>query len=117
LRDLRDYASERLQGLSVRQNIPAGKRAPHILNITMPNIKSETLLHALSASGVYVSQGSACSSHGHGASRALLSFGLSEAEADSSIRISFGKQNTREDVDVLISALEEAIGRLVRIKR
>ena len=75
------------------------------------------MLHALSARGIYVSQGSACSSHGHGTSRALLSFGLSEADADSSVRISFGKQNTREDVDALVLSLEENLERLVRIKR
>ena len=117
LRELRDYACERLSELPVRLNLPKGKCAPHILNLTLPDIRSETMLHALSAEGISVSQGSACSSHAAQVSRALLAFGLSAADAECSIRISFGRQNQKEDVDALIFALESALDRLVRRKR
>ena len=117
LSDLRSYAIERLTPLPIRLNLPAGKFAPHVLNLTLPDIKSETMLHALSAEGIYVSNGSACSSHSHKVSSALTAFGLPASEAECSIRVSFGNQNTRADVDALADALERAIGRLVRIHR
>ena len=117
LRELREYAEQRLGELPVRLNLPAGDRAPHILNITLPDIKSETMLHALSTRGICVSQGSACSTHAKKVSSALLAFGLSEAEAECSLRISFGRENTREDVDVLAEALATELERLVKIHR
>ena len=117
LTDLRDYARERLSALSVQLNTPAGKCAPHILNLTLPDIRSETMLHALSADGIYISNGSACSSHSHNVSSALTAFGLTPAQIECSIRVSFGVQNTREDVDCLTASLETAIGRLVKIHR
>ena len=91
--------------------------APHILNVTLPSIKSETMLHYLSSEGIFVSAGSACSSHGAHLSSALTAYGRSEAEADSSIRISFSKDNTEEDVDALVEALAEGLVKLARIKR
>ncbi len=91
------------------------KHAPHILNITLPGIKSETMLHFLSAEGICVSSGSACSSHHPGVSSALVAFGRTEAEADCSIRISFSHRNTEEDVDALLAALKSGLGKLARI--
>lgn len=92
-------------------------RAGHILNITLPEIKSETMLHFLSAKGVFVSSGSACSSNDTAhRSSALIAFGRSENEADSSIRISLSHRNTKEDIDLLVSGLREGIDRLQRMK-
>jgi cysteine desulfurase len=89
--------------------------APHILNVTMPGIRSETVLHALSAKGIYVSSGSACASNSaHKASRALLAFGTSEAEADTSIRISLCPENTLAEASELVAALGEAVSHLAR---
>ena len=110
---LRAYAIERLAGLPVTVNLPKGNCAPHVLNLTLPNIRSETMLHALSRRGIYISNGSACSSHNSHPSSALMAFGLTEAEAGFSIRISFSKYNTKDDVDALATALEEEIARLV----
>ena len=84
----------------------------------MPNIKSETVLHYLSSLGIYVSSGSACSSNSQGhTSSALLAYGKTESEADSSIRISFSKNNTCEELDALVEALSLAIKNLAKIKR
>ena len=115
--ELYSYAEEKLTALGIRINKPRGDRVSHIINITVPNIKSETMLHFLSADGIFVSSGSACSSHSHKASSTLVAFGLSEAEADCSLRISFSEYNTKSDVDALTASLESAISRLVRIKR
>ena len=91
--------------------------APHILNITLPSIKSETMLHYLSSEGIYVSSGSACSSNGGHLSSALTAYGRSSEDADSSVRISFSPSNTEEDVDALVEALASGLSKLARIKR
>ncbi len=90
--------------------------APHIVNITLPNIKSETMLHFLSERCIAVSSGSACSSHAKNPSRALLAFGLSPDAADTSLRISFSAENTEADVDALLCGLFAGLSQLVRIK-
>lgn len=90
--------------------------APHILNITLPKIKSETMLHYLSSLGIYVSSGSACSSNGAHTSSALTAFGRSAAEADTSIRISLSHQNTEAEIDVLIEGLLCGLAKLSRIR-
>ena len=91
--------------------------APHILNITLPSIKSETMLHHLSYEGIFVSSGSACSSNGAHLSSALTAYGRTVEEADTSIRISFSHRNTVEDVDALTEALAFGVEKLARIKR
>ena len=91
--------------------------APHILNITLPSIKSETMLHFLSSKGIFVSSGSACSSNSNHISSALIAFGRSESEADSSIRISFSHRNTPSDVEALCEGLREGLSRLARVHK
>jgi len=113
---LRSYAIEKLSSLELSLNLPKGECAPHIINLTLPNIKSETMLHFLSSRDICVSSGSACSSHSKKTSRALLAFGLTEKEADCSIRVSLCESNTPDDIDRLTDALAEGIGTLVRFK-
>ncbi len=117
LKSLYAYTCERLGTLEVRINKPLGARVDHIVNITLPSIKSETMLHYLSAEGIYVSSGSACSSHSGKPSSALVAFGLSPEEADCSLRVSLSEYNTTEEIDALCEVLSEGICRLVRIKR
>ncbi len=116
LKDLKAYATEKLSTLDIKLNTPA-VAADHIISITLPNIKSETMLHKLSGDGIFVSSGSACSSHSRTVSSTLLAFGLSESEADCTLRISLSEYNTRNDIDALCSALAQGIDSLVRIKR
>lgn len=99
----------------VRPNLPP-VRAPHILSLTLPSIKSETALHFLSARGIYVSSGSACSSHGRHGSPPLLAFGLSEREADCTLRVSLSHENTETDIDAFCAALGEALASLARVR-
>jgi len=119
--ELRSYFTERsaeLLGDSVRINEPlCARKAEHIISLTVRGYRSETLLHSLSAYGVYVSSGSACASNTGHSSYVLRSFGLSDAETDSTLRISLGVQNTKEDIDALLCALKESVAKLARIKR
>ena len=114
---LRDRLEGKLRAAGVQMNIPLADRAPHILNLTLPDIKSQTMLNFLSAKGICVSSGSACSSHSTKISPSLAAFGLSAHEADCSLRVSFSARNTEAEVDALCEALEAGIGTLVRIRR
>jgi cysteine desulfurase len=116
LKELREYAEERLASLDVRINRPSGEYLTSIINLTLPSIKSETMLHHLSADGIYVSSGSACSSHSNKPSEALIAFGLSAKESDCSLRISLSEYNSKEDIDALAASLKIGLDRLVRIR-
>ena len=105
------------EALSVIKIAEPPMHAPHIVNLALPSIKSETMLHFLSSEGIYVSSGSACSSNTGHKSEALIAFGRSEAEADCSIRVSFGRENTEDDVDALLAALRQGLDRLARIRK
>ncbi|MBQ9085055.1 MAG: aminotransferase class V-fold PLP-dependent enzyme, partial [Clostridia bacterium] len=119
MEQLRSYLLDRLSCderlKEIRPALPV-LHAPHILNITLPNIKSETMLHFLSSRGIYVSSGSACSSNSSHSSPALIAYGHTQTEADHSIRISFCPSNTPADIDALCEALAEGLSRLARVK-
>lgn len=116
--DVSLYAIDKITAAGAKVNMPTS-RAPHILSITLPRIKSQTMLNLLSAGGVCVSSGSACSSNAKNrhVSSALRAFGLSDSDADCTIRMSLCKDNTREDIDKFAELLASGIQRLVKIKR
>ena len=115
LYDLSERLIKGLEQTECRVNLP-GERAGHIVSVTLPDIKSETMLHYLSGEGIDVSSGSACSAHKHAKSRALLAFGLSERQADCTLRVSLCTENTEAEVDALLAALARGVKDLVRIK-
>ena len=116
MESLRSYLLTRLseEELSEIKPILPKHHAPHILNLILPGIKSETMLHYLSAAGIFVSSGSACSSNTGHLSGALTAYGRTAEEADSSIRVSFSHRNTKEDVDALCEALAVGLKKLAR---
>jgi cysteine desulfurase len=114
---LRTLCESGVIAAGARVNIPQANRAPHILSVTLPDIKSETMLNFLSGKGICISAGSACSAHSKNMSPTLLGFGLKSHEADCTVRISFSEYNTESDVQVLAAALTEGINTLVRIRR
>lgn len=113
---VREYAIKRLSAIDVRLNVPVNS-APHVLSVTLPGIKSEVMLHYLSAEYIYVSSGSACSSNDPKTSNALKSFGLSDFDADCTIRVSLCRDNTRDDIDKLADALSAGLDTLIRRKK
>lgn len=88
------------------------RHAPYILNLSVPGIRSETLLHFLAQRGVYVSSGSACS-RGK-SSPVLAALGLPPAEIDSALRVSLSRDNDEEDIDRFLAGVEEARAVLIR---
>ena len=115
--ELRDYAIDRLREAGFVLNLPADECTPHIVNLQLPAIKSETMLHFLSNLGICVSSGSACSSHAKHTSPSLAAFGLTASQADSSLRVSLSPYNTREEIDALLEALSRGALTLVRMRR
>jgi len=92
--------------------------AAHIVNLRIEGVRSEVLLHALEDYGVYVSSGSACSSNKpEEKSPALHAIGLNNQQIEQSLRISFGRYNTEQDVDACISAMKTTIPMLRRFIR
>ena len=113
---LRDLCRSLVTDAGARVNLPNGECAPHIVSITLPQIKSETMLNFLSSKNICVSAGSACSSHSRNISSSLIGFGISEKDADSTIRVSISEFNTDTDIIDFASALKDGISSLVRIK-
>lgn len=83
--------------------------APHIVNISIRDVRSEVMLHSLEEYGVYVSAGSACSSNKPAPSRTLQEIGLSKSAVASAIRISFCAETTEEEVDYAVEKMKEII--------
>jgi cysteine desulfurase len=95
----------------VRWNTPAEEQrtAPHILNLSVPGLRGEVLVHRLEEDGVYVSTGSACHSRRAHPSHVLLAMGRTEVEATSAVRLSLGPSTTDEDVAYAAQALKAAL--------
>jgi len=111
---LNKYLRERLsliEGAVV--NSPCDASA-YILNLSMPSYRSETLLHYLDDNGVMVSSGSTCARGEK--SRTLRAMGLADGMVESSLRISFSKDNSKEEIDRLAELLSKVKDRLVSIK-
>lgn len=85
--------------------------AKHILSISIPGVRSEIMLRYLSERGIYVSAGSACSSK-HADNRVLTNFGLDDARADSTLRLSFSRFNTADEAKEFAAVLAQGIKRL-----
>ncbi len=96
-------------------NTPEDGFSPYVVSLAVPGIRSEIMLRFLSEKGIYVSAGSACSSK-HADNRVLSAFGLADALADSTLRISFSHENTLEELDRFVESLNEGIHSLISVK-
>lgn len=112
-RALVDAVAQRLP--EVRVNLPE-RGIGYVVSLTLPGIKSETMLNFLSAREIYVSAGSACSAHSGKPSSVLRAFGLTEREADSTLRVSLSHMNTVDEISLFCDALAEGVGSLARMK-
>lgn len=111
VKDLNNYLKNKLesiQGIYINSNEYS---IPHVLNISIPNIKPETMLHALEENDIYISTQTACSSNST-MSKAVLALTKSEERASSSIRISLSYLTTKEELDTFLEKLKECINRL-----
>lgn len=90
---------------------------PHIVNLSFTDeeghgIDGEMLLLNLDIDGICVSNGSACTSGAVEPSHVLMGIGMEEKAAKSSIRVSFGKKNTEEDIVFFVDKLNTVLSRM-----
>ncbi len=108
--ELNGYARQRLLEIGeVVINSPENA-LPYVLNISAGRVRSETMLHFLEEREVFVSSGSACAKGKP--SHVLGAMGIDRDRADSALRISFSKLNTKADVDALCEGIAEGLGTL-----
>lgn len=115
--ELRDYFINQITTkiLNVKINGDMANRLPGNANISFEGVDAEGLLLNLDLKTICASSGSACSAGSLEPSRVLLAIGLEKEIAKSSLRVTIGKYNTKEEVDYLIENLEEIVARLRKI--
>lgn len=101
----------RLNGMEIREG------APQILSASFLGVRSEVLLHTLEEKGIYVSAGSACSSHKRKAAGTLSAMGMEAAQRESTLRFSFSEENTFEEVNYALEVIGQVLPMLRRYSR
>lgn len=110
--DLNRYAREKLQSSGIAEINSPEAAVPFILNISVTGYRSETLLHFLERKNIFVSSGSACAKGE--LSYVLSALGLNKARIDSALRLSFSRDNSKEEIDLLLDSVKEAVTKLRR---
>lgn len=115
LRDCFCQAVAEMDGVVI--TTPEKTAAPHIVNVSVPGVRPEVVVHALKEDGIYVSTKSACSSKEEGPSRVLQSAGIAEEVARSALRFSFSYDTTEEEIDAALRSLQKHIPHLRSVMR
>lgn len=110
VRELKEALLERLKnmdGVLVQSPLDG---SPYVVSLSLPGYRSQTIIQALSAAGVYVSNGSACAKGKK--SHVLSAMGLPAKQADGTIRVSFARDSTLEDVEELAGSLKAVMAQV-----
>lgn len=114
VKSLRDYFWQKIKkeisGLKLNGSL--AKRVPANLNVMFGSIEGEAILMDLSAKGICVSTGSACSATNLRASYVLRAIGLDKNNLNSNIRFSLGRFNTKKEIDYTVKCLKDTVKRL-----
>lgn len=109
--DLRTYFEKKLKNIFPEILINGeGERISNISNVCFPEVDGETLLMQLDLAGIAVSHGSACSSGAIEPSRILLRMGYDRKRVRNSIRFSFSRMNTKEEIDHALTVISSMFG-------
>lgn len=92
-----------------------GKRFPSVLNVSFLGARGEVILHTLEQDEIFVSTGSACSSHKNSDSHVLAAMGLGHKEIEGAIRFSISEFNTLEEMDEVAAKVSAAVKRFRRL--
>lgn len=117
---LKKYFMDEVSGLPdvVLNSLPGDEGAPHIVSVSFRGVRSEVLLHALEEKGIYVSSGSACSSNKKlPVSTVLKEIGMERELLDATLRFSFSRYNTEEELAYCVDVLREQLPVLRRYAR
>lgn len=107
---VKEYAADRLSAMEGVEIVSRGD-APHVLALSLPGYPSEPVVRALGDKGFCLSSGSAC--HRGKPSHVFAALGLPPKTLMGVLRVSFGPESTREEVDLLCAALEEIRSQLI----
>lgn len=116
--ELRQYFEEQVRAILSGVSITAEKapRLPNTSSLVIEGVDGETLLMRLDLAGFAVSTGAACSSGSPEPSPVLLAMGLSREEAQSSLRVSFGCDTEKADIERFVLVLKEVVLHLRSLK-
>lgn len=119
LSDLRNYFEKTVKHKISHVSVTCenSKRLSNTSSLIIEGVDGETLLVSLDLRGFAVSTGAACSSGNPEPSPVLLAIGLTRAEAQNSLRVSFGWSTTKNQVDQFIETLVEVVARLREINQ
>jgi cysteine desulfurase len=96
----------------IRLNGHPAKRLPNNVNVSVDFVEGESILLNLDLEGICASTGSACSSSSLEPSHVLLALGLSPEQAHGSLRFTFGRENTEEDMERVLEVLPGIVAKL-----
>lgn len=102
---------------SARINGSQEARLAGTLNVCLPGFSAETLLLSLDQKGIFVSSGSACSAGSLDPSHVLLALGLTAEEAQNSLRLSFGRENSLAEIQRFAEVLAEICQRMQAVRK
>ena len=112
-KEMQIYLEEALKKeiCNIKINCGNSRRISSVVNITLEDCNVQTLMVALDMEGICVSGGSACMSGAMETSHVLKAMGASEEDLKSSIRVSIGRYNTKDEIDIFIQKLKEIVAR------
>lgn len=117
-RELRAFFVQRLALLPGARVLEAGReRVPSTVSLVWPGAPAAVRLHQLERCGVFASAGSACQAAKNELSPTLKALGLSDDDARSTLRFSFGRTTTREELEQALAALEQVGRELAPLSR
>ena len=114
LMNLREYYISETQKRipNVKLNGDKQNRLPGNANLSFPGVNAQELLLEVDQKGICASAGSACSTGQTSPSHVLTAIGLTPELAAGTLRVTFGKDNSKEDVEYLVEALQEIISKI-----
>ena len=104
--EIRDFLLNAIPERIENAKIVYMPQAPHVLNISLPDCRSEVILNCLDAEGICVSKSSACKRGGR--SHVLEAMHVPAAVIDGAVRLSFSAENSLEEAETLVDALYRA---------
>ncbi len=105
--DLEKYFISLLNEKNIIHKINGVHRIPGVFNITFPNMDGKNLVMQLDMNGIGISFGAACASGTTKTSNMLIDMKLSEEEASSTVRISFGKIHDHDDIKIVVESIHD----------
>ncbi len=108
---LRDRLEAGIRALvpEARLNGPREGRLPNTLNLTLPELRGESLVLALDQHGIALSSGSACKAGSPDPTHVLIAMGRSDQDAHCALRFSLSHQTTDDDIDAALAALDQVL--------